>query len=179
MRRGFRMSTATQTDLVKQPPQVAVTQDLSAALLESVLISGDLAKLTPTDRIRYYRAVCQSVGLNPVTKPFEYIALNGRLTLYAKKDCTDQLRQRDGVSINIVAREIIDDIITVTARAKNPSGREDESIGAVSVGSLKGEAKANAFMKAETKAKRRVTLSICGLGMLDESEVSSVSDARQ
>jgi len=26
-------------------------------------------------------------------------------------------------------------------------------------------------MKAETKAKRRVTLSICGLGMLDETEV--------
>jgi hypothetical protein len=29
-------------------------------------------------------------------------------------------------------------------------------------------------MKAETKAKRRVTLSICGLGMLDESEVESL-----
>ncbi len=32
-------------------------------------------------------------------------------------------------------------------------------------------------MKAETKAKRRVTLSICGLGMLDESEVPSVKGA--
>jgi hypothetical protein len=29
-------------------------------------------------------------------------------------------------------------------------------------------------MKAETKAKRRVTLSICGLGMLDESELETV-----
>jgi phage tail sheath protein FI len=29
-------------------------------------------------------------------------------------------------------------------------------------------------MKAETKAKRRVTLSICGLNMLDESEVESI-----
>ena len=29
-------------------------------------------------------------------------------------------------------------------------------------------------MKAETKAKRRVTLSICGLGMLDETEVETV-----
>ena len=33
-------------------------------------------------------------------------------------------------------------------------------------------------MKAETKAKRRVTLSICGLGMLDETEVESIPDAR-
>jgi hypothetical protein len=29
-------------------------------------------------------------------------------------------------------------------------------------------------MKAETKAKRRVTLSICGLGLLDETEVETV-----
>jgi len=33
---------------------------------------------------------------------------------------------------------------------------------------------ANAIMKAITKAKRRVTLSICGLGMLDETEVESL-----
>jgi hypothetical protein len=32
-------------------------------------------------------------------------------------------------------------------------------------------------MKCETKAKRRVTLSFCGLGMLDESEVESVPGA--
>jgi hypothetical protein len=30
------------------------------------------------------------------------------------------------------------------------------------------------MMKAETKAKRRVTLAICGLGMLDETEVPGV-----
>jgi hypothetical protein len=33
-------------------------------------------------------------------------------------------------------------------------------------------------MKAETKAKRRATLSICGLGMPDESEVGSMRGAR-
>ena len=32
-------------------------------------------------------------------------------------------------------------------------------------------------MKAETKAKRRVTLSIAGLGWLDESETSSIKSA--
>ena len=32
---------------------------------------------------------------------------------------------------------------------------------------LNGEDLANAMMKCETKAKRRVTLSICGPGMLD------------
>ena len=35
---------------------------------------------------------------------------------------------------------------------------------------------ANAFMKAETKAKRRVTLSICGLGILDETEIETIKN---
>jgi hypothetical protein len=38
---------------------------------------------------------------------------------------------------------------------------------------------ANALMKAETKAKRRATLSICGLGMLDETEVEDIQGAQQ
>ena len=33
------------------------------------------------------------------------------------------------------------------------------------------------MMKAETKAKRRATLSICGLGLLDETEVSTIPGA--
>ncbi len=53
-------------------------------------------------------------------------------------------------------------------------GREDESIGALPITNLKGEALSNAIMKCETKAKRRVTLSICGLSMMDETEVESI-----
>ncbi|EOV0478051.1 hypothetical protein ACOIM4_001927, partial [Campylobacter coli] len=43
--------------------------------------------------------------------------------------------------------------------------------GALNIKNLGGDNLANAIMKAITKAKRRVTLSICGLGMLDESEL--------
>ena len=32
------------------------------------------------------------------------------------------------------------------------------------------------MMKAETKAKRRVTLSVCGLGLLDETEIADIPD---
>jgi len=41
-----------------------------------------------------------------------------------------------------------------------------------------GEALANALMKASTKAKRRLTLSLCGLGFLDETEVGTIPGAR-
>jgi len=36
----------------------------------------------------------------------------------------------------------------------------------------------NVQMKAVTKAKRRLTLSLCGLGWLDETEVETIRDAR-
>lgn len=150
----------------------------TADVIESVVIGGDLEKLSTEQRVSYYQRVCQSLGLNPLTKPFDYIRLNGRLTLYARRDAADQLRKRDGVSVQIVSREKADGVYIVQASATMPDGRTDEAIGAVNVDGLKGDALANALMKAETKAKRRVTLSICGLGWLDETEVESIPDAQ-
>nr|MBA2706681.1 hypothetical protein [Gemmatimonadaceae bacterium] len=51
-------------------------------------------------------------------------------------------------------------------------------IGVVTMGALKGDALANALMKAVTKAKRRVTFSICGLGTLDETELETIPGTR-
>lgn len=151
-----------------------VTPITSGSKLEQVLIAGNLSSLSDQERVQYYNSVCHSVGLNPLTKPFEYITLNGKLTLYARKDCTDQLRSIHDVSLTIAAREVTEGIYVVTARATKPGGRTDESIGAVPIENLTGDNKSNALMKAETKAKRRVTLSICGLGLLDESEIESI-----
>ncbi len=151
--------------------------DVSPDTLAAVILNGDLAKLTPNQKVDYMLGVCKSMGLNPATKPFEFIALNGKLTMYARKDCTEQLRKIHGVSIQILSREIVSDCYVVQARATDKTGKVDESLGAVSIGGLKGENLSNAMMKAETKAKRRVTLSICGLGMLDETEVSSIPGA--
>lgn len=158
-------------------PNLEVTDD-KAHLLEQVLIQGDLSKLNPQQLTSHLQTVCHSLGLNPLTRPFEYIKLNGKLTLYAKRDATDQLRKIHKVSVKIKARELVEDVYVVTAEASTPDGRTDESVGAVPIAGLKGDAKANALMKAETKAKRRVTLSFCGLGFLDESEVESIPEAR-
>jgi len=152
--------------------------ELTVAALEQVMVTGDLSKLTPADRLKYYESVCRSLGLNPLTGPFQYITLSGRLTLYAKRDATDQLRKINAVSITKLVREKLDDVYVVTASATTADGRSDESIGAVSLKGLAGEALANAYMKAETKAKRRVTLSIVGLGWLDETEVETIPDAQ-
>jgi hypothetical protein len=139
--------------------------------MEAVIARGDLAQLSPVERAKYYTRVCESLGINPLTKPFEYITLNGKLTLYARKDCTDQLRKIYSVSVVDMTDAMHEGITIVTAKVRDGTGRTDMSKGAVSLKGLQGEALANAIMKAETKAKRRATLSICGLGFFDESEI--------
>ena len=123
--------------------------------------------------------MCKSLNLNPLTKPFEYHRLNNKLVLYAKRDCTDQLRKANHISLEVLRREQIGDIYIVTTKAKKQvpfvEGIEDEAIGAVPLLETMGPLeRANAMMKAETKSKRRVTLSICGLGMLDETEIEDL-----
>jgi hypothetical protein len=153
---------------------VVPSAPIEQGAIEQVLAYGDLTKLTSTQRTAYYSRVCESLGLNPLTRPFEFINLSGKLVFYARRDCADQLRNIHHVTVAITSRERVDDVYVVTARATLPNGRSDESTGAVTVGNLKGDALANALMKAETKAKRRVTLSICGLSVLDESELETV-----
>lgn len=153
----------------------AITKANSGAVTaEQVLIRGDLSALGEAERVKYYADVCNSVGLNPLTKPFEYIQLNGKLRLYALKDCTDQLRAIHGVSVTDMTESERDGVFIVTVKVQDKTGRTDIAKGAVNIANLKGEVLANALMKAETKAKRRATLSICGLGLLDETEVDDI-----
>ncbi|MBE3576913.1 MAG: hypothetical protein IMX00_04410 [Limnochordales bacterium] len=151
--------------------------DSKMAILEKVVMEGDLSKLTPAERVLYYRRVCESLGLNPLTRPFDYIWLNGKLVLYARKDAAEQLRVSRGISIVKLDRQIEHDLCIITAYGRDMKGREDIATGAVYIGGLKGEALANAIMKAETKAKRRLTLSLAGLGWMDETEVESIPEA--
>lgn len=144
-----------------------VKYETQADAVEALVIGGDLAKLSAEQRVVYFRRVCASLGLNPLTKPFSYIVLNNKLTMYATRDAADQLRKRDNVSIDILSRKIEGDLYTVTARASTPDGRHDECAGIVCIAKLAGSDLANACMKAETKARRRVTLSLCGLGFDD------------
>jgi len=155
------------------------TTDYAIGAIEAALAQGDLSKLSPEDRTRYLLRVCESLSLNPLTRPLQYIVLSNKLTLYATRDATDQLRKLHGVSVRIVSRERVDDLYLVQSEATDKTGRTDTSLGVVSLKGLQGEQLANAIMRCETKAKRRVTLSICGLGLLDETEVASVQVVEQ
>lgn len=156
---------------------IVTTEAVSAETLEHVLGTGDLGKLSTQQRVEYYAKTCQSLGLNPLTRPMRFLALNGQIQLYFTRDGTDQLRKAQGITLHVVDKLIDAGLFTVTVRARTKDGREDEDIGAV-VLPQSGESRANALMKAMTKAKRRVTLSICGLGQTDESELDTMPGAQ-
>jgi len=156
--------------------QMTVSNDPSERLLQ-VLVGGNLAVLTAAERVDYYTRVCESLQLNPLTKPFEFITLNGKLVLYALKGATDQLRAIHKISISEPHVSQQGDMYIVTVSGTDETGRTDSDMGVVAVGRLSGENLANAMLKAVTKAKRRLTLSICGLGMLDETEIADIPEA--
>lgn len=147
-------------------------------LVAQVIINGDLSKLSAKQRVDYYNGYCQRLGLDAFTKPFDLLKLNGREILYCTRSGAQQLNKLHNVSHMITSRETNAEagVYLVTSRACLPDGRCTESIGAVNITGLKGEAYANAVMKAETKAKRRATLDLLGLGVLDETEVESIAN---
>jgi hypothetical protein len=149
------------------------TDDTNKNIYESLALRGDMSALNPQDKAVYLQKLCESLGLNPLTQPFTPLKLNGKEILYASRGCTDQLASIHRLTREIIKTERLDDVFIVTCKATAPDGRFDISTGVVTIGNLKGDALANALMKAETKAKRRATLSFCGLGFLDETEIET------
>lgn len=155
-----------------------MTEQTPATLDDQALLrlvtDGDCARLSPAQQLAYYRARCQAAGLDERTAPFQLIRLNGKLVLYALKSATDQLAAQHGIVCEVLDQRTEDGIRVVTVRARAKDGRQTDDLGAVPIAGLKGEAAANAMMKCLTKAKRRAILSLCGLGMIDESELETV-----
>src|ERR1044072_536396 len=150
------------------------TQDQQ--IITSLVINGDLSKMEPALKVVYYKQYCERLGLDPFTQPFKLLRLQGKEVLYCDRSGAQQLNKMHKVSHQVVARETVNGCYVVTARATT-DGRQTESIGAVSIDNLKGEALCNAMMKAETKAKRRATLDLLGLGILDETETETIPGA--
>jgi hypothetical protein len=154
-------------------------QTIDNQIIHSLVINGDLSKMNPEQKVHYYKGFCDRLGLDPLTQPFKILKLNGKEVLYCDRSGAQQLNKIHRVSHEIKSRELISEagVYQVTARASIES-RFTDSIGAVNIQGLKGDAYANAIMKAETKAKRRATLDLLGLGILDELETETIPNAQ-
>lgn len=168
------MTKAATAALATPETEAAHTQ---ARMVESLVLRGDLSGLGPVERAAYYTRVCDRLGLDPFSQPFEFLKLNGKEIMYAKARAGDQL-----AAIHKLNREIIDGpklidlggtkLIYAVAKITHPNGRVETATATVPFIDP-----VNVLMKCETKAKRRGTLAILGLGMLDEAELDTIPDA--
>jgi len=127
-------------------------------------------------------------------------AESGEMVWYATRECAEQLRKLHRVSMRVLSRERTEDgLYIVTVEASTPDGRLEQAQGIVPITKAKGtwkttdsgkryfqEAKtadgepilqllsgkelADSLHRAESKAKRRCTLSLCGLGLPEVDE---------
>lgn len=164
------------------------------SIIEKIVLTGDISGLTQEQQVQYYGALCARLGLDPLTQPFNVLVLNGKKVMYATRAASEQLRKINGVSVVDMKNETLDGIFKVTVKVQDKDGRTDIASGTVSLleeikkwnddkkkmqgtgqyRDLNPIERANAMLKAETKAKRRATLSICGLGMMDETEAETM-----
>ena len=172
----------------KQPETLSLPEEVEQSLIE-----GNLANLTPEKRVMLYMATCKSLRLNPLTKPFCFILVSDwensteKLILYAAKNCTDQLRAIYGITTvpGSLKQWREEGMLKASISMRMKTGRTDSDIAVIPMErysrkhnrsyTLSGAQLANAEMHVVTKAKRRTTLSLCGLGgIVDESELDTM-----
>lgn len=172
------------SNLAKSEAASIVSQNVNEELLAKIVQSGDLAMLPESDRLIYYFSYCRQLGLNPLSRPFDYITeVNDKtgktkITLYPNAQGASQLRDKRNVSTRIIKEEVLlnGDIYSVLVEAKI-GDRTEQATGKVSLSGLSGKHKANAMKKAETQARRRATLAIVGLDAIgDEDHKAPISD---
>lgn len=152
--------------------------ELDPEIISNLVLNGDLSKLNPSQKVQYYSAMCNRIGLDPATQPFKLMKLQGKEVMYCDRSGAAQLNKVHKISHQRTSTETVNDVFIVYMKAIMADGRFTESSGAVSIRGLSGDSLANAIMKAETKAKRRSTLDIVGLGILDETELETIPAVR-
>lgn len=153
---------------------IQIDPETTACVVESLVLRGDISGLNPKQKAQYYIQTCKSLGLNPATRPFAILRLNGKEIMYPERNATDQL-----AAIHRLNREIVEGpkvidlagtkLLYAVCKATHPNGRIETAVATVPLNDPM-----NAMMKVETKAKRRATLSILSLGMLDETEIEAI-----
>jgi hypothetical protein len=172
------MQSERTAGLLEGEPEIS---DLVMDALARTNAAGqDASAMTEQEREELLLTMCRKLKLNPVNSPIQFIRLQGNKFIpYIKKEATDQLAARHNLNREITdGPKVIDlagtKIVYALCKATLPSGRYETS-----TATLPLTDPCNVLMKCETKAKRRVTLSILGLGLLDESEIDQIPGAQR
>lgn len=142
----------------------------------AIIKTGDLGRLSEQQQLQYYIYECNRIGLDPASRPFVWLKLNGKLVLYADRRCGDMLSTKHGFTTEIVEGPCIKEFGNVSvlycrARARGTNGRSAEDVGTLPTSDI-----VNGVMKVLSKAVRRATLRLAGWGGLDETEIETIPE---
>jgi hypothetical protein len=140
----------------------------------------DLDRLSKEELQQYYLDACAFHGVPPELNVLAFTYMDSgdgarRRVLYAKKGATDIIRERLGISVADLKKEIFNGTLTYTCFGKNKDGRFEIAVGASYIDGLTGRALEVAIMVAQTRAIRRMTLQFAGAGLIDETELQADS----
>ena len=161
------------TDLARQEPVrwvAPMDEDDAAGALAHVLGSGDLYALSNAQRVAHYINLCRSLGLNPLSRPYQWIGFKESenspavLTLYFKPQAAAEVLRNNRVSVHFPRKEIVGELFVCEAHGTAPDGRLGVGTKYVPLtgkfGKLTGRYLANAFMAAESGALRRLAINM-------------------
>lgn len=130
--------------------------------------------VSDADRANYVSALCKVLGIPTPLNPFYFLPVSQTVTvLYAGIEATQLLAESKKLNIEILRKSLDKEtnLYTVEIRVTGPSGRFCDNEGIIYLGGVTGKDRANAMMKAITKAQRRSVLSYCGLSITDDDEL--------
>ncbi len=138
---------------------------MDSILVKVAALGGNLKSLTAEQKAEYIAAITKNAGLSD-SSLFKIIEFDGREVLYADKGVAEMLRSTRGLSFtepNIVLNGALM-LITIGI---TDGKRTEYDLGSISIDETNRN---HAAMVCMTKAKRRATLSFCGLGMIDNEK---------
>jgi len=168
-------NTTTRTLL----EDIEISDEMAGMLARMEAQKSDPRAMTAEERAGYVATLCRALRLNPLTRPAQFINLSGREVLYLTRTATDQLAAMHNLNRRTVDGPRVVDICgtkvgVCTVEVSLPSGRSETATATLPAADF-----VNLYMKLETKAKRRGTLSILGLGVLGEDEVETIPGAQR
>lgn len=168
------------TRQAQAPSPAASTDDttmLDEILADVVAAGKDTTALSRDDRAALLVGLARKLGLNALSGAVMFLRTQGRETLYVTKQGTDQIAARERLKRETIrGPEVVAiegrKVVLCQVRATHPDGRSEVSTATLALSDV-----VNDLMKCETKAKRRATLSVCGLGLLAEDEIETIPGA--
>lgn len=167
-------------------PQGDQTLKDSMAEVARFMTSGDLSRLPKATKDAFIVKLAEQIGIPPYPPPFAFVTdKRGKETLVPQKHLAQALRDKHGISTEITYQgplqlgdKFDESIYVVKMKGTLPSGRFAEEMGTGFFGgdSAVGRGKADEVLKTVTKAANRVTYSLLGIGLIDETEVDSLRD---